>query len=257
MADSSCQFNSIIFFYSEQNRVSAVKRCRPARAVAQPQIENNIRLDAVFKKAAPYCSQACRSRRQESFAVIAASLLSSTLLTTGTSLLNHIPRIPFAFFAKLRRNRAGVCSPCIQLKGAVLKAAGYFIKSIYYPHSSVPTILSNYFTCFDICIAVALEADGGEFLRGSVIAARQQLEAVGAGIFLQYSCAKISISRATSPAILGTDIDLRYLGHIFVVAERFFQLNADEAGEPSSVAVRNDDNLAPVCKKRGANAFLP
>ena len=142
------------FFYSEQNRVSAVKRCRPARAVAQPQIENNIRLDAVFKKAALYCSQACRSATKESFAVIAASLLSSTLLTTGsTSLLKSYSSNPVRIFAKLRRNRAGVCSPCIQLKGAVLKAAGYFIKSIYYPHSSVPTILSNYFTCFDICIS--------------------------------------------------------------------------------------------------------
>ena len=80
--------------------------------------------------------------------------------------------------------------------------------------------------------AAALEADGGvEFLRGSVITARQQLEAVERVYFLQYSCAKVNISRDAPPAILGTDIDLGYLGHIFVVAERFFQLNADEAGE--------------------------
>lgn len=99
--------------------------------------------------------------------------------------------------------------------------------------------------------AVALEADGGvELLRGSVITARQQLEAVERVYFFAV------FLRDAPPAILGTDIDLGYLGHIFVVAERFFQLNADEAGEPSSVAVRNDDNLAPVCKKRGANAFF-
>ena len=46
--------------------------------------------------------------------------------------------------------------------------------------------------------AAALEADGGvELLRGSVITARQQLEAVDGYIFLQYSCAKVNISRAT------------------------------------------------------------
>lgn len=106
--------------------------------------------------------------------------------------------------------------------------------------------------------AVALEADGGvELLRGSVIAARQQLEAVERVYFFAVFLREGQhFPRDSPPAILGTDIDLRYLGHIFVVAERFFQLNADEAGEPSAVAVRNDDNLAPVCKKRGANAFF-
>lgn len=45
--------------------------------------------------------------------------------------------------------------------------------------------------------AVALEAEGRiELLRGSVIAARQQLEAVERVYFLQYSCAKVNISRA-------------------------------------------------------------
>ena len=79
----------------------------------------------------------------------------------------------------------------------------------------------------------------------------------GAGIFFcSIPARRSTFPRDAPPAILGTDIDLGYLGHIFVVAERFFQLNADEAGEPSSVAVRNDDNLAPVCKKRGANAFF-
>ena len=83
-------------------------------------------------------------------------------------------------------------------------------------------------------------------MRGSVIAARQQLEAVERVYFFAVFLREDQHFRATPPAILGTDIDLRYLGHIFVVAERFFQLNADEAGEPSSVAVRNDDSLAPV-----------
>lgn len=103
-----------------------------------------------------------------------------------------------------------------------------------------------------------LEAEGGvELLRGSVIAARQQLEAVERVYFFAVFLREGQHFACDSPpAIIGADIDLRYLGHIFVVAERFFQLNADEAGEPSSVAVRNDDNLAPVCKKRGANAFF-
>lgn len=94
--------------------------------------------------------------------------------------------------------------------------------------------------------AVALEADGEvELLRGSVIAARQQLEAVERVYFFAVFLREGQhFPRDAPPAILGTNIDLRYLGHIFVVAERFFQLNADEAGEPSSVAVRNDDNLA-------------
>ena len=71
------------FFYSEQNRVSAVKRCRPARAVAQPQIENNIRLDAVFKSRPIFSASLSVTATKESFAASAASLLSSTLLTTA------------------------------------------------------------------------------------------------------------------------------------------------------------------------------
>ena len=97
MADSSCQFNSIIFFYSEQNRVSAVKRCRPARAVAQPQIENNIRLDAVFKPL--YIAQSlsvtatkvvCRNRRVP---------VEQHVIDYGQHVIIEIifPRIPFAF----------------------------------------------------------------------------------------------------------------------------------------------------------------
>ena len=105
--------------------------------------------------------------------------------------------------------------------------------------------------------AAALEADGGvELLRGSVITARQQLEAVERVYFCSIPARRSTFPARRPARDTGTDIDLGYLGHIFVVAERFFQLNADEAGEPSSVAVRNDDNLAPVCKKRGANAFF-
>ena len=70
--------------------------------------------------------------------------------------------------------------------------------------------------------AVALEADGGvELLRGSVIAARQQLEAVEQ-VYFYIPARRSAFPRDSPPAILGTDIDLRYLGHIFVVAERFF-----------------------------------
>ena len=71
--------------------------------------------------------------------------------------------------------------------------------------------------------AVALEADGEvELLRGSVIAARQQLEAVERVYFCSIPARRSAFPRDSPPAILGTDIDLRYLGHIFVVAERFF-----------------------------------
>ena len=103
--------------------------------------------------------------------------------------------------------------------------------------------------------AAALEADGGvELLRGSVITARQQLEAVERYIFLQYSCAKVNIS-ARRPARDTRDGHRPRLSRAYIRRSRtIFQLNADEAGELSSVAVRNDDNLAPVCKKRGANA---
>ena len=169
------------FFYSEQNRVSAVKRCRPARAVAQPQIENNIRLDAVFKKPLYIARKlvghgdkgvVCRNRRVP---------VEQHVIDYGQHVIIEIifPRIPFAFFAKLRRNRAGVCSPCIQLKGAVLKAAGYFIKSIYY-------IIALFLRFSQIILPALTYAFRRRtrsrwrvrLLRGSVIAARQQLEAV-------------------------------------------------------------------------------
>ena len=91
--------------------------------------------------------------------------------------------------------------------------------------------------------AAALEADGGRVFARQCYHCPSTARSCGAGIFfLQYSCAKVNISRATPRLRYWDGHDLGYLGHIFVVAERFFQLNADEAGEQSSVAVRNDDN---------------
>ena len=86
MADSSCQFNSIIF--SIPSKTASL----PSSDVAQPaplpaQIENNIRLDAVFKKPLYIARKLVGPATKESFAVIAASLLSSTLLTTGSTSL--------------------------------------------------------------------------------------------------------------------------------------------------------------------------
>ena len=65
--------------------------------------------------------------------------------------------------------------------------------------------------------AAALEADGGvELLRGSVIRCPSTAQAVERYIFLQYSCEGQYFPRDAPPAILRTDIDLGYLGHIFV-----------------------------------------
>ena len=80
--------------------------------------------------------------------------------------------------------------------------------------------------------AAALEADGGVELLRAVLSLPVNSSKLWSGIFLQYSCAKVNISWRRPPAILGTDIDLGYLGHIFVVAERFFQLNETK---PASV----------------------
>ena len=61
--------------------------------------------------------------------------------------------------------------------------------------------------------AAALEADGGvELLRGSVITARQQLEAVERVYFAVFLREGQHFPRDAPPAILGTDIDLGYLG---------------------------------------------
>ena len=87
--------------------------------------------------------------------------------------------------------------------------------------------------------AVALEADGGvELLRGSVIAARQQLKAVERVYFLAVFLREGQhFPRDAPPAILGADIDLRYLGHKIFVAERLLQLNADEACRISTTQI--------------------
>ena len=105
--------------------------------------------------------------------------------------------------------------------------------------------------------AAALEADGGvELLRGSNITARQQLEAVERYIFCSIPARRSTFpARRPSPAILGTDIDLGYLAYIRR-SRTIFSAERRRSRRASSVAVRNDDNLAPVCKKRGANAFF-
>ena len=62
----------------------------------------------------------------------------------------------------------------------------------------------------------------GKLLRGSVIAARQQLEAVERVYFFAVFLREDQhFPRDSPPAILGTDADLRYLGHIFVVLNDF------------------------------------
>ena len=208
------------FFYSEQNRVSAVKRCRPARAVAQPQIENNIRLDAVFKKPLYIARKSlsvtatrsrCRNRRVP---------VECTLLTTGsTSLLKSYSLESRSHFSP---ESSGEIARAYALhasnsKALFLKQPGIFIKSIYYPHSSVPTILSNYFTCFDICISPSHSKPMAE-LCAAVLSLPVNSSKRG-GIPARRS----SISRATPrPRYSGRTPDLRYLGHIFVVARTIF-----------------------------------
>ena len=105
--------------------------------------------------------------------------------------------------------------------------------------------------------AVALEADGGVGLRGGVIAARQQLEAARRVYFFTVFLRKISISarlptRDTQGRTARPPLSRAYIRRSRTIfpAER-----RRSRRRPSSVAVRNDDNLAPVCK-RGANAFF-
>ena len=141
------------FFYSEQNRLLPSSDVAQPAPLHSPQIENNIRLDAVFKKPSDIFRKlvghgdkgvVCRKRRVP---------VEQHIIDYGsTSLLKSYSLESVRIFRQAPAN-ARAYTPCIQIKGAVLKAAGYFIKSIYYSHSSVPTILSNYFTCFDICIS--------------------------------------------------------------------------------------------------------
>ena len=242
------------FFLFRSKPRSAVKRCRPARAVAQPQIENNIRLDAVFKKPL-YIARKLVGHGDKGVSLPQRRVPVEQHVDYGQHVIIEIifPRIPFAFFAKLRRNRAGVCSPCIQLKGAVLKAAGYFIK--------VFIILIALFLRFSQIILPALtyafspshsKPTWQELLRGRLPVNSSKLWS--GYIFLQYSCAKISISRGLPARDTGTDIDLRYLAYIRR-SRTIFSAERRRSRRASSVAVRNDDNLAPVCKKRGANAL--
>ena len=71
--------------------------------------------------------------------------------------------------------------------------------------------------------AVALEADGGvAFARQCYRCPSTALEAVEQVYFFAVFLRESTFPRDSPPAILGTDIDLRYLGHIFVITERFF-----------------------------------
>ena len=146
-----------------------------ARAVAQPQIENNIRLDAVFKKPLYIARKLVGHGDKKSFAVIAAVPVEQHIITAGsTSLLKSYSLESRSHFRQAPAKSRGRMLSMHQLKALFLKRPGILSKSIYYPHSSVPTILSNYFALACMHFAVALEADGGvELLRGSVIAARQ------------------------------------------------------------------------------------
>ena len=92
--------------------------------------------------------------------------------------------------------------------------------------------------------AVALEADGGvELLRGSVIAARQQLEAVGRYIFAVF-LREDQHFRAT-PARDTRDGHGPPLSRAYIRRSRtIFSAERRRSRRPSSVAVRNDDNLA-------------
>ena len=62
--------------------------------------------------------------------------------------------------------------------------------------------------------AAALEADGGKDFCAAVLSLPVNSSKLWSGyIFLQYSCAKGQhFPRDAPPAILGTDIDLGYLG---------------------------------------------
>ena len=248
------------FFYSEQNRVSAVKRCRPARAVAQPQIENNIRLDAVFKKPLYIARKlvghgdkgvVCRNRRVP---------VEQHVIDYGQHVIIEIifPRIPFAFFRQAPAKSRGRMLSMHQLKGAVLKAAGYFIK--------VFIILIALFLRFSQIILPALTYAFRRrtrsrwrvelFARRKCIAARQQLEAVGRYIFAVFLREDQHFPRDSPPAIL-RDGHRPPLSRAYIRRSRtIFQLNADEAGEAVLRLPSATMTASRLFVKRGANAFF-
>lgn len=100
-------------------------------------------------------------------------------------------------------------------------------------------------------LAAALEAEGGiELLRGGVIAARQQLEAVERVYFLAVFLRKNQHFACDAlPAIIGADIGFSYLGHEIFTAKRLLQLNADKTREFTVFPVSNNDHFVPVRQK--------
>ena len=166
------------FFLFRANRVSAVKRCRPARAVAQPQIEN-ISVSTPFSKAVRYFPQACRSRRQRSVCRKRRVPVEQHIIDYGsTSLLKSYSSNSVRIFSPSPRNRTGVYHAS-KSKALFLKQPGIL--------SKVFIILIALFLRFSQIILPALtyvfrrctrSRWRSRALRGSVITARQQLEAV-------------------------------------------------------------------------------
>ena len=198
MADSSCQFNSIIF--SIPSKPPCRQAMSPARAVAQPQIENNIRLDAVFKKPLYIARKlvghgdkgvVCRNR---------ASLLSSTLLTTGsTSLLKSYSLESRSHFSPSSGEIARAYLHASNSKALFLKQRRVFYQKVF-------IILIALFLRFSQIILPALTYAFRRRTRSrwrSRAFARQSSLPVNSSklwsgyIFLQYSCAEDQHFRAT------------------------------------------------------------
>ena len=244
MADSSCQFNSIIFLFRAKPRLCRQAMSPSPRRCTAPNREYPSRRR--FQKAVRYFPQACRSRRQSRCRkrrVHEQHIIdygSTSLKSYSLEFRSHFSPAPAKCTKKYTLHAS-------KSKALFLKRPGILSKVFIILISSVPTILSNYFLpaltyVFRRCTPKPM---AGKSFCAAVLSLPSTARSCGAGIFFcSIPARRSTFPRDAPPTILGTDIDLGYLGHIFVVAERFFQLNADEAGdEPSSVAVRNDDNL--------------
>ena len=108
---------------------------QPARCTAPT--ENNIRLDAVFKKPSDiFLAQACRSRWTKGVVCQRRVLVEQHIIDYGsTSLLKSYSLNSVRIFRQAPAKSHGRILSMHPNQGAVLKAAGYFIKSIYYSHS--------------------------------------------------------------------------------------------------------------------------
>ena len=216
MADSSpIQLDN--FFIPSKPRLCR-QAMMSAAAVAQPQIENNIRLDAVFKKPLYIARKLVGHGDKGVCAVIASNVpVEQHVIDYGQHVIIEIifPRIPFAFFAKLRRNR-GRMLYASNSKALFLKQPGIL--------SKVFIILIALFLRFSQIILPALTYAfrrrtrsrwRSRALRGK-LRCPSTARSCGAGIFFCSIPAREDqhFPRDSSPAILGTDIDLRYLGHI-------------------------------------------